>query len=69
MISLIVLFVCVFILAKALNKSQAAAAPAPVKAACPPHSWSYQPVYNEDGSVRQTRLVCAKCGPINGGGQ
>lgn len=33
---------------------------------CPPHSWKYESVYNEDGSVNHTYLVCTKCGPLHG---
>lgn len=34
------------------------------KSTCPPHQWSWQKTYNEDGTERGERITCAKCGPL-----
>lgn len=43
--------------------------PTPAKSTCPPHQWSWQKMYNEDGTERGERITCAKCGPLRSLGE
>ena len=68
MLNLILIFIAVYFVAKLID-SMARASNKPTitsKPACPPHSWSWVKVYNDDGSVNHQHIVCAKCGPLHG---
>ncbi len=70
LINIILIFVCIYFVAKIMNSVAAVAekekSQFTVKSTCPPHSWSWVPVYNENGGVHHEHIVCAKCGPLRG---
>lgn len=67
LINVILIALIVFFLASAINNVAAnQQKQEPIKPTCPPHSWQYEKVYNEDGSVHHEYLVCKKCGPLHG---
>lgn len=65
MISFILIILGIWFLTRLL-KNTGAPTIQPIKSTCPPHSWSWEKVYNEDGSFHHQHIVCAKCGPLHG---
>lgn len=67
MISFLLIMFCVFCFVKLLSLSDKTIQSNPLnKVNCPPHLWTWERVYNDDGSVHHQHLVCKKCGPLHG---
>lgn len=63
---IVICFIIGWLLGTIVNTIEASTKKEVIKSTCPPHSWSYHNVYNEDGSLHHQHLVCAKCGPLHG---
>lgn len=35
------------------------------KKKCPPHSWTWQEIVDQDGTKQGERIVCKVCGPLS----
>jgi hypothetical protein len=61
---LLAIFALMVLLEASRMKQVEGPKPAVVVPRCPPHEWQWVEIYDEEGNVLKSKIVCDLCGPL-----